>query len=219
MKRNVKIEEISDGKLYTCQDLVRADCQGCAGCSDCCRGMGTSVVLDPMDVWNLVRGTGQSLGELLQDQLELNLVDGMILPNLRMSGPEEKCAFLDKEGRCSVHPFRPGICRLFPLGRIYEEEGFRYFLQVHECSKKSRSKIKVKKWIGLPDIAAYEAYICSWHDFLKDCRQQIETLGTEELRILQMYLLRVFYQTPFEEEDFYRQFAVRMAQVREKLGL
>lgn len=43
----------------------------------------------------------------------------------------------------------PGICRLFPLGRIYEENGFKYFIQVHECKKQERGKVKIKKWLEL----------------------------------------------------------------------
>ena len=40
MKRNVSLEEISDGKLYTSNDMVKADCGDCQGCSACCHGMG-----------------------------------------------------------------------------------------------------------------------------------------------------------------------------------
>ena len=56
MEREVDMKEVSDGKLYTANDLVRADCGGCKGCSACCRGMGTSVTLDPWDVYMLCRG-------------------------------------------------------------------------------------------------------------------------------------------------------------------
>ena len=47
MIREVDLQEISDGKLYTANDLVKAGCNDCAGCSACCRGMGNSIVLDP----------------------------------------------------------------------------------------------------------------------------------------------------------------------------
>ena len=53
MRREVSLEEISDGRLYELNDMVKADCQDCAGCHDCCEGMGDSVVLDPMDVYRL----------------------------------------------------------------------------------------------------------------------------------------------------------------------
>ena len=56
MRREVSLEEISDGKLYEANDMVKADCQDCAGCHDCCEGMGDSVVLDPLDVNRLCMG-------------------------------------------------------------------------------------------------------------------------------------------------------------------
>ncbi len=37
MLREVDIKEISDGRLYGVNDMVKADCGGCAGCSVCCR--------------------------------------------------------------------------------------------------------------------------------------------------------------------------------------
>ena len=144
MKRNVDINEISDGKLYGANDLVKADCGDCKGCSDCCHGMGESIVLDPYDVYRLTKGLNLSFEMLLTDKLELNMYDGMILPNLKMAGEKEACSFLTTEGRCSIHTIRPGICRLFPLGRIYDEAGFKYFLQIHECSNQNRTKVKVK---------------------------------------------------------------------------
>lgn len=156
MIREVDLQEISDGKLYTANDLVKAGCNDCAGCSACCRGMGNSIVLDPLDMHRLCQGLSRPPEEVLSRALELHVVDGLILPNLKMAGAEEACAFLNEEGRCSVHPYRPGICRLFPLGRVYEEESFRYFLQTDECKKENRTKVKVKKWLDVPDVAAYE---------------------------------------------------------------
>ena len=50
MERNIDLNEISDGRFYTANDMVRADCQGCEGCSVCCHGMGKSILLDPLDV-------------------------------------------------------------------------------------------------------------------------------------------------------------------------
>ena len=41
MEREVSLEDISDGKLYGINDMVRADSGGCEGCSACCRGMGS----------------------------------------------------------------------------------------------------------------------------------------------------------------------------------
>ena len=212
MERQVDLKEISDGKLYGLEDMVRADCAGCAGCSACCRGMGTSVVLDPFDVYRLVNGTGIGFKALLQNHLELNVVDGVILPNLKMAGEEEACAFLNQDGRCTVHAYRPGICRIFPLGRLYEDESFRYFLQIHECKKGNRSKVKVKKWIDTPDAKRYDQYISRWHYFLKALQKLVreDEEGTVA-KTVSMYVLKTFYLTPFDSEtDFYEQIETRI---------
>ena len=51
MERNVTMAEISDGKLYSRDDMVKVGCDDCRGCSACCHGMGNSIVLDPYDVY------------------------------------------------------------------------------------------------------------------------------------------------------------------------
>ncbi len=227
MKRNIRMEDISDGNLYTANDMVKAGCHGCKGCSECCSGMGTSVILDPLDIHQLCVGLHTTFEQLLEETIELNMADGVILPNLNMSGKEEACSFLDENGRCMVHAFRPGICRLFPLGRFYEENGFRYFLQVHECKKADRSKVKVKKWIGISDLKSYEAYILAWHGFLKTCEEAMETLDEENRRVFQIYILRTFYQTAYQGREaeagdfrlFYLEFYERMEELKARLGL
>lgn len=224
MKRDIKLEDISDGKLYTANDLVRADCHDCAGCSACCSKM-ASIILDPLDIWQMSVGLGKSFEKLLEEHIELNVADGVILPNMKMSGKEERCSFLDSRGRCSIHAFRPGICRLFPLGRYYEEKGFRYFLQIHECRKTDRSKVKVKKWLGILDLKSYEKYIWEWHQFLRTCGEAMGTLTDENQRVFQICILRTFYQTPYKASglasyrEFYQEFYERMKELKERLGM
>lgn len=210
MKRQVTLEEISDGKLYGLNDMVKADCNGCKGCSVCCHGMGASIVLTPLDVYRLEKGTGKSFGELMTTWVELQVVDGLILPNLKMNGRQEACAFLDEKGRCSIHAYRPDICRLFPLGRYYENGSFQYFLQTNECPKENRLKIKVKKWLDIPDLKRHEAFILDWHDYLQE-KEAWLAKHEEERKTVTMQLLKQFYIRPYRtEEDFYRQFYARM---------
>lgn len=218
MKRNVKMEEISDGKLYTANDLVKADCGDCEGCSACCRGMGSSIVLDPLDVYRLTEGLGVHFEQLLVEKIELNVVDGIILPNLKMGGAKECCAFLNEEGRCSIHGIRPGICRLFPLGRFYENGSFQYFLQIHECKKENRTKVKVKTWIDTPDLKNYEAFISQWHYFLLDIQEKFLKIEEEKIKSVNMFLIQSFYLEPYnKEEDFYSQFKKRLEKVKKTL--
>ena len=221
MERNIDMKEVSDGRLYTSNDLVKADCGGCEGCSACCQGMGESIVLDPLDIHRLCCGLHTDFNGLMVDKIELNIVDCLILPNLKMAGEKEVCSFLNKDGRCSIHGFRPGICRLFPLGRIYEDGSFKYFLQVHECPKPDKSKVKVKKWLDIQDYKNYETFVLDWHCFLKDMEQKVEQCREDEkIRQWNLELLNRFYVAPYgEEEDFYEEFRIRLAKARADLGL
>lgn len=210
MLRNIDLNEISDGNLYTSNDLVRADCGGCRGCSDCYQGMGDSIILDPYDMDQLYRGTGLKPEELLLRAVDLSVVDGIILPHLKMTGKRDCCPFLSGEGRCRIHAFRPGFCRLFPLGRLYEDGSFSYFLQTKECKKTHRSKIRIKKWLDIPDLPRYENYVCSWHYLLMDLQTHIERAGDESYqKQVSMYVLQNFYLTPYPEEGFYEAFQER----------
>ncbi len=112
MIREGSLEEISDGKLYTARDMVRAGCQDCEGCSYCCRKVGDTLLLDPYDIYELTKNLGISFEGLLETgKLELGMADGIALPHIAIKG--EACGSLDENGRCGIHSFRPGLCRPF----------------------------------------------------------------------------------------------------------
>lgn len=220
MKRDVDMKDISDGNLYDLNDMVKADCGDCKGCSVCCQGMGQSIILDPLDVFRLTTGLNTTFEQLLAQGIELNLVDGVILPNLKMSEDRDACSFLNEEGRCSVHTFRPGICRLFPLGRYYENHDFKYFLQIHECKHPNKTKVKVKKWIDTPDIQRNRQFIIDWHYFITDIQEQLMMLSDEQLvKKIDLFILQHFYMERYHEtEDFYEQFQARLTKAKEILS-
>ena len=211
MIRELDLNEISDGKKYTCNDMVKLGCEECKGCFACCRGMGKSILVDPLDAFLIGKNLGVSIEQLLADKLELNVVDGIVLPNIRMQEKTDACGFLSEEGRCSIHSFRPGFCRLFPLARVYEEESFYYIHQVNECKKDGKTKEKVKKWLGVSNIKGYEQFVADWHYYLKRLQEQAAQCQDEEkLRNISLFLLQKFYLTPYNyNEDFYQQFYER----------
>lgn len=213
MVRNINLEEVTDGKRYGLNDMVKADCMGCEGCSVCCHGMGSSIILDPYDIYQLTLGTNKSFEMLINQEIELNVVDGIILPNLKMVEESQQCAYLDKQGRCSIHKYRPGICRIFPLGRLYENGSFQYIIQVQECPKENKAKVKVRKWIDVTDVKNNEEFINTWHNFVKVAQHKVAACGDETtVRRINMTILQLFYQLPYEKEDFYPQFQTRLKQ-------
>ena len=219
MIRDADIREISDGKLYRSGDLVRLDTGGCAGCSDCCKDMGGKVVLDPYDVYRLHASAGYSFEGLLAGPASLSVVNELVLPVLNMDGPGGACRFLGGDGRCSVHPARPGICRLFPLGRYYQGDDFSYILQVGECTR-AGAKVRIRKWLDTPELPRYEAYIRSWHALTRKARETAQQ-GSQELRsMICTQILKSLYQYPWDlEESFYPQYEAREMQLRRRIGI
>ena len=177
MLRYEDIQDISDGRKYTKNDKALLGTNGCKGCSHCCESdMGRSIVLTPFDVYEISRGTGKSFDQMLVEFLvELSMIDGIVLPHLKM---DQGCKFL-VEGRCSIHQYRPGICRLFPLGRLYEDGSFCYFLQKNECVKSSRTPVVISEWLGIERLEENTRFINKWHKFL-----QLEMKKVEELRTM-----------------------------------
>ena len=221
MKRNISLNEISDGKLYEADDLVEASCNGCKGQASCCHGMGNSIVLDPYDIHRLITGLNTTFSALLGNKIELSVIDGIILPNLKMVGASESCAFLNSDGKCTIHNSRPGICRIFPLGRYYEKHSFKYILQVNECVNASRSMTKISKWIDTQDIKKNEQFLIDWHYFLNDIEDIVTHTQYEHLiKNLNMFLLNGFYVKEYEaDREFYAQFYDRLEKVKAALKL
>ena len=204
------LEEISDGKLYELNDMAKVGCHDCQGCHECCTGMGDTILLDPYDVYRLSRGLGKTVDELMAGPIELHMEEGLILPNLKMSDTTEACTFLNEEGRCSIHEYRPGICRLFPLGRNYEKEHVNYFVLKDECPARGKTKVKVSKWLSQENIKDYQKYLVDWHNLTKAMRQEI--LSSEDEAYKQqttMLFLQLFFMKPYESGDFYKEFYSR----------
>jgi len=220
MIREGSLEDISDGKKYRANDMVRANCLECKGCSDCCHDMGNTIQLDPRDICDLNVGLEAAFEELIQKEyVELTVVDGLILPNLNMDIKTKSCKFLSENQRCTIHSFRPGICRLFPLGRVYEDRDFSYFLQTNQCSMKNRAKIKVSKWVDVPHFEKYETYVKTWHYLLKDIGQWLAENGRENTQQMASTVLKYFYMEPYSKEGFYEEFASREQKFRKAFQL
>ena len=217
MERHVDMQEISDGKKYHSNDMAKLGCNDCEGCSECCRNTGKSIVLDPWDVYMLTTNLKCSFESLLEKYVELNVIEGIILPNLKIEENGKGCHFLSEGGRCKIHGFRPGFCRLFPLGRLYENGTFTYFLQTQECLKERRTKMKISKWLSIPDLAQYEQFVNEWHYFIKGFQKRYRQISQEELKKYNMFLLQVFFLSPYQDGDFYEQFAKRIELAKSQL--
>ncbi|MBE5889934.1 MAG: YkgJ family cysteine cluster protein [Lachnospiraceae bacterium] len=207
MRLDTRITEISDGKLYDAADMVRIGCHDCEGCSECCKGMGDTILLDPYDIHRMTKGLNKKFEQLLLEQkVDMHVEDGLILPHLRMNA-EGACRFLNDAGRCSIHANRPGICRLFPLGRQYDEDKVSYFVLKDGCPATNRTKMKLEKWLDTPNLKEYENYLVAWHNLTKKLRAELaENQDETYQKQVSTLFLQLFFIRPYGEDfftDFY----------------
>jgi len=221
MKTLASLDGIWDGKFYGIKDMVKADAGGCDGCSVCCHGVGELVQLTPYDLYEITYALNCGYSDLIDHKIELRQEKGLELPHLKMLGETEACSFLDDQGRCTLHQNRPNICRLFPLGRIYEDRDFKYFLQVDACTKTKLGKVKIKKWLGIERYNENKAFILKWQDFIQAVNFRMKFIqGEEEKADIRSYVLNHFFRFDLEDkEDFYDLFDKQLALAKEKLGI
>ena len=211
MIREVDIDEISDGKRYGLNDMVKIECSDCKGCSECCHFVDDTIILDPYDIFMLEKTTGKGFEEMIGNKIDLKVVNGLIVPHIKIQEETGACGFLSSEGRCTIHNYRPGFCRLFPMGRIYENGGFSYFLQVNQCPYPYKNKVKLKKWLGIENVGAYEKFVLDYHDlYTKVQKGFTEDTSEASVKSINMLFLNTFFSKPYDTEgDFYVQFEAR----------
>ena len=223
MLRKESLEQVTDGGRYTSDSLVRIDPDGCRGCHLCCETVGDTIVLDPYDVFCLTAGLGRSFEELMRREISLGIYDGIILPHLNLVEDGEKgthCVFLGQSGasagRCTIHDFRPGFCRLYPMGRLYEEDRFSYVILKDQCPYPEKKECRVRVWLGIGDLDRYEAFVLSWHGLIARIRDGLQGENEEDKRRISLYLLQVFYFTAYRA-GFYEDLYERMEKVKRGL--
>ena len=130
----------------------------CRRCLNCCRHK--QIQLNPYEVARLARNRGVSTGELAARFTQNGA--GQILSQ---TGDDGACVFLGPEG-CTVHPDRPLVCRLYPLGRYVDHEGAESFRRLTPHPR-SAGEVTADGTIGAfldeqgaaPFIAAADAYL------------------------------------------------------------
>ena len=87
----------------------------CRACSRCCQHK--VIQVNPYEVARLARLKAMTTAEFRAAYTE----DGMGAI-LKRTEDSDTCVFLKEKG-CSVHPDRPLVCRLYPLGRVVSADG------------------------------------------------------------------------------------------------
>jgi Fe-S-cluster containining protein len=103
--------------LDFCLDRKSAFSFTCHACGHCCTGK--VIMAGPHEILGMARLLGISTTEFLA----LNSDNGGTTLRAEADG---RCVFVTPSG-CRVHPRRPLVCRLYPLGRMTDETGVERF--------------------------------------------------------------------------------------------
>jgi Fe-S-cluster containining protein len=90
----------------------------CRACGHCCAGK--IIMAGPHEVLGMARLLGIGTTDFLALYTEHG---GTVL----RFGADGRCVFLRSDGGCGVHPRRPLVCRLYPLGRATDGAGDEKF--------------------------------------------------------------------------------------------
>src|SRR5512142_1286234 len=105
----------SDARVLAESDPMRLSC-GVAGCSSNCCTKSAPIVLNPYEISLICRETGMGYEDLL-DITDTGRAKGFPLVMLPR---DPACHFFSGKG-CRIYPARPLACRLYPLGRVFEQ--------------------------------------------------------------------------------------------------
>ena len=160
-------------EYLTAESEAALICNDCLGCTNCCRELSAAIRLDSWDIAMLKKGLGRSFDELISDGcISIITEDGAALPIFANKPDKKECVFLNENCRCGIHPYRAGICRMYPLARMWHDDNtFSYYLQKGECPNLTGEKIQIAVWLGYPDTESYEQEITAYHARLKKYRR------------------------------------------------
>ncbi|MGE4529582.1 MAG: YkgJ family cysteine cluster protein, partial [Rhodospirillaceae bacterium] len=94
----------------------------CNACSRCCHHK--IIQISPYEIVRLARGLGLTTTEFIA---RYTTEGGTVLR--RRPEDDAACVFLSAQG-CSVHPDRPLVCRIYPLGAAISPDGTLAYLQL-----------------------------------------------------------------------------------------
>lgn len=121
----------------------------CDRCGRCCRER-EDILLNPADLFRIANFLDLTPREVTERYCECYIGPDSRIPILRLKPKPYRntCPFLGPQG-CSVHPAKPTVCALFPLGRAYipQKDKLVYFNQSAPCGS-GKTSHSVQDWLA-----------------------------------------------------------------------
>jgi len=186
----------------------------CRLCGGCCRYIKDSIMLEPMDAYNLaryLRDQGEPVAgieDVLAQYAHASwLADSLPIFLLNTVGTLDVCTFL-KSGRCSVYEARPRVCRLYPFTVAPGSKGrdFQFFLCTEKHHHFMDGIVPVKNWLSQNFSKEAKAILKADYKALPILCQNIRRMGEEHFKHLAFQFLYYRYYNYELDEPFLPQF-------------
>lgn len=197
----------------------------CCKCAECCRHVEDSLMLEPLDVFNLTRflmeqdasvtGAENMLGHYTHPAI----LEGYPIFQINTTGTDCSCVFL-KDGKCSVYEARPQVCRMYPFGTAPGDRGrdFRYYLCKEQAHHFGIGSVKVKDWLSGNLSKEAREFYKEEYKVLPEIGKAIKKAGKEGFPGIAFRILYYLYYGYDHTKPFLPQYHSNMAALLESLS-
>ena len=178
----------------------------CRLCGDCCRRVENSIMLEPLDAYNLGRyllehgGGVDNIEDVYGQYAHPSMLhDAYPIFLLNTQGEDQSCIFL-KDSKCSVYEGRPRVCRLYPFTVKGGDRGRRFMYYQCLDSRASHfkgSKVKIGDWMFRNFTKDAKAFMEMEASMLPELGMLLRKLGPDGRR---QFLFRLLYYRYYNYE-------------------
>jgi len=168
----------------------------CKKCGFCCDN--TIIYLYPFDIFNLCRALDIKTFEF-NIKYSKFIIDKEGIPRCVLSN-RPGCPF-KKDNKCEFYDLRPLRCRLFPVGRFYQEDKVQFILPKQQCiGFDTGAKQTIEEYMKEQDAEKFDKISEQWNRFI------IGLKGKDILknRLFPVVFRKVFYDFDDKLIDSYR---------------
>lgn len=193
----------------------------CTECGKCCINR-EDILLTARDVYNMSKELSMKPEEMIRTYCEWYIGEDSRFPivRIRPRGSIKRCPLL-KDHKCSVHQAKPGVCAMFPIGRLvsFKKEDYKggsipvneiqYILQPIDCGDDSET-FTVREYLEMFGIPVDDPFFFAWQSALAEVSNFIRGLekkvSVELMNTIWMAVFVALYLSYDTERPFMPQF-------------
>lgn len=201
----------------------------CTQCGKCCINR-NDILLNPKDLFRISQYLGLKPQETVEKYCEPYIGGTSRIPIVRLKpqGSVMRCPLL-KDRKCSVHPVKPTVCAMFPIGRCIRwekgreaEEGIKieYILMDPGCGDRSETHT-VREWLGSFGIPAGDPWFLMWQKAVTGISAEIRKAEAQCPKNIMEILWHILYVALYLKydirKDFDGQFQANLASLKKAI--